>query len=278
MTKTPPNSVHPKTRAEWRMWLSKNYMQAEGIWLITFKKASGKPRIEYDDAVEEALCFGWVDSKPNKLDDERAMLWFAPRKAGTGWSKLNKSRAEKLIASGLMTPAGLSRIEAAKQDGSWNALDSIEALEIPPDLEKALADDKVAQEYSCMIPFITDEINKVISEMHYASTIIAYAPSNSLNIEINGAERIFKKSRDTKSSNGNTSDNELWESISCDFGRNPEITELILIDDCVSSGRTANIAKNKFEEKNGQSVNASVIAVLFDPPPAPLDMTKFEPT
>jgi len=138
--------------------------------------------------------------------------------------------------------------------------------------------DKVAQEYSCMIPFITDEINKVISEMHYASTIIAYAPSNSLNIEINGAERIFKKSRDTKSSNGNTSDNELWESISCDFGRNPEITELILIDDCVSSGRTANIAKNKFEEKNGQSVNASVIAVLFDPPPAPLDMTKFEPT
>ena len=152
MTKTPPNSVHPKTRAEWRMWLSKNYMQAEGIWLITFKKASGKPRIEYDDAVEEALCFGWVDSKPNKLDDERAMLWFAPRKAGTGWSKLNKSRAEKLIASELMTPAGLSRIEAAKQDGSWNALDSIEALEIPPDLEKALADDKVAQEYFNAFP------------------------------------------------------------------------------------------------------------------------------
>jgi uncharacterized protein YdeI (YjbR/CyaY-like superfamily) len=122
-------------------------MQEEGVWLITFRKASGKPRIEYDEAVEEALCFGWVDSKPNKLDEERAMLWFAPRKAGTGWSKLNKSRVEKLIASGLMTPAGLSKIEAAKKDGSWNALDNIEALKIPPDLAKALAANKTAQQY-----------------------------------------------------------------------------------------------------------------------------------
>jgi uncharacterized protein YdeI (YjbR/CyaY-like superfamily) len=88
-----------------------------------------------------------VDSKPNKLDGERAMLWFAPRKAGTGWSKLNKIRVENLIAAGLMTPAGLSKIEAAKQDGSWNALDRIEELEIPPDLAKALAADKTAQTY-----------------------------------------------------------------------------------------------------------------------------------
>jgi len=152
MTKTPPNSVHPKTRAEWRMWLNKHYTQNEGVWLITFKKASGKPRIDYDEAVEEGLCFGWIDSKANKLDDERSMLWFSPRKAGTGWSKLNKSRVEKLIESGLMTPAGLSKIEAAKQDGSWNALDSIEALEIPHDLENALAANKAAQQYFDAFP------------------------------------------------------------------------------------------------------------------------------
>jgi uncharacterized protein YdeI (YjbR/CyaY-like superfamily) len=153
MVKTPPpNSVHPKTRAEWRMWLSKHYLQQEGVWLITFKKASGKPRIEYDEAVEEALCFGWVDSKPNKLDDERSMLWFAPRKVGTGWSKLNKDRVEKLIANGLMTPAGLSKVDVAKKDGTWNALDSIEALVIPPDLDKALFDNKVAQQYFNAFP------------------------------------------------------------------------------------------------------------------------------
>ncbi len=85
------------------------------------------------------MCFGWIDSKPNKLDDERSMLWFAPRKSKTGWSKLNKERVERLIAQGLMTPAGLAKVEAAKQDGSWNALDAIEALEIPPDLAEALA-------------------------------------------------------------------------------------------------------------------------------------------
>ena len=147
MVKPPNNSIHPKSRAEWREWLSEHHTQAEGIWLISFKKASGKPRLEYDEAVEEALCFGWVDSKPNKLDEERAMLWYAPRKAGTGWSRLNKSRVEKLIATGLMTTAGLAKIEAAKADGSWNALDAIEALETPPDLAKALASNKTAQKY-----------------------------------------------------------------------------------------------------------------------------------
>ena len=139
MAESPANSIHPQTRAEWRAWLEEHHTQTEGVWLISYKKASGKPRFEYDDAVEEALCFGWVDSKPNKLDDERAMLWFAPRKAGTGWSKLNKTRVEKLLQAGLMTPAGLAKIEAAKQDGSWTALDAVEELTIPADLAEALA-------------------------------------------------------------------------------------------------------------------------------------------
>ena len=135
----PQNSFHPETRSEWRNWLEMNHTRTNGIWLVSYKKETGKPRFDYNDAVEEALCFGWIDSKPNKLDAERSLLWFAPRKPKTGWSKLNKERAEKAIATGLMTQAGLAKIEAAKLDGSWNVLDAIEALEIPPDLEEALA-------------------------------------------------------------------------------------------------------------------------------------------
>ena len=146
MTNLPPlNSTHPGTRAEWRAWLEKHHARTEGTWLISFKKATGKPRFDYDEAVEEALCFGWVDSKPNKLDEERSMLWFAPRKPRTGWSKPNQDRVKKLTKAGLMAPAGLIKIEAAKQDGSWNALDGVEALEIPPDLGQALVADPVAK-------------------------------------------------------------------------------------------------------------------------------------
>lgn len=152
MAETPTNAVHPLTRAEWRAWLEQNYTRREGIWLISYKKATGKPRVEYDEAVEEALCFGWIDSKANKLDEERAMLWFAPRKAGTGWSKLNKERVAKLLAADLITPAGLAKIESAKQDGSWHALDSVEALEVPPDLATALAENPPAADYFAAFP------------------------------------------------------------------------------------------------------------------------------
>ncbi len=146
MTQPPPNSFHALTRAEWREWLAQNHTRPEGVWLITYKKASGKPAPTYEETVEEALCFGWVDSKGNKLDDERTMLWFAPRKKGSGWARPNKERVERLIQAGLMMPAGLAKIEAAKQDGSWNALDAVEALETPPDLETALLANPPAQE------------------------------------------------------------------------------------------------------------------------------------
>lgn len=138
MVQVPENSIHPETRAAWRSWLEQNYTQTQGIWLITCKKGSGKPRFDYEEAVEEALCFGWIDSKPNKLDEERSLLWFAPRKPKTGWSKINKERVERLIQQGLMMRPGLAKVEAAQADGSWNALDAIEALEIPPDLAAAL--------------------------------------------------------------------------------------------------------------------------------------------
>jgi uncharacterized protein YdeI (YjbR/CyaY-like superfamily) len=152
MTDAPPNSIHPITRAEWRLWLENNHTRAEGVWLISYKKATGKPRFEYNEAVEEALCFGWIDSKPNKLDEERAMLWFAPRKPNTGWSGLNESRVDKLIRDGRMSPAGLAKVEAAKRDGSWSALDQIEALEMPPDLEQALAANEKAKENFTAFP------------------------------------------------------------------------------------------------------------------------------
>lgn len=134
MPSLPPNAVHPLTRTEWRAWLAEHHASSTGIFLVTFKKAAGKPRVEYEEAVEEALCFGWIDSKPQKLDDERSMLWFSPRKPKSGWAGPNKKRVERLIAAGLMLPAGLAKIEAAKADGSWSKLDAIEALEMPTDL------------------------------------------------------------------------------------------------------------------------------------------------
>ncbi len=130
---------YAKDRGEWRQWLEKNHTTSPGVWLIYYKQTTGQPHVKYSDAVEEALCFGWVDSKPNTLDDERYMQLFSPRNPKSPWSRLNKERVEKLIEQGLMTEAGLKLIEAAKQNGSWTVYDTIEDLTIPEDLEKALS-------------------------------------------------------------------------------------------------------------------------------------------
>lgn len=147
MNEPPPNSTHPLSRAEWRAWLETNHTQTEGVWLIYYKKTSGKPRVTYEESVEEALCFGWIDSVANKLDEERSMQWFTPRKPGSGWSRPNKERVERLLAAGLIMPAGLAKIEAAQQDGAWSKLDAIEALEMPTDLAAALAENPPAADY-----------------------------------------------------------------------------------------------------------------------------------
>ncbi len=135
---------HPLSRQEWRDWLAENYAKCAGIWFVYFKKQTGKPRVTYEEAVEEALCFGWIDSVPRKFDDERSKLLLTPRNPKSVWSKLNKVRVEKLIKEDLMTSSGLAKIEAAKRDGSWNALDASNNLEIPPDLAKALKVNKIA--------------------------------------------------------------------------------------------------------------------------------------
>jgi uncharacterized protein YdeI (YjbR/CyaY-like superfamily) len=134
---TTPDEVFAETRAEWRAWLSKHHATSSGMWLVFNKKTSGLPHVTYDESVEEALCFGWVDSKPGKVDDTRSKLYFAPRKGKSGWSKPNKDRVERMIAAGLMTKAGLEKIEAAKRDGTWTMLDAVENLEVPDDLEAA---------------------------------------------------------------------------------------------------------------------------------------------
>ncbi len=139
MPNSPENSVHPATRDEWRAWLEQNHTRTEGVWFVSYKKAAGKPRVTYEDAVEEALCFGWIDGKAGTVDDERTMLWMSPRKPGSGWSRPNKIRLERLMADGRMAPPGLEKLEAAKQDGSWTLLDAVEAMEMPADLEQALA-------------------------------------------------------------------------------------------------------------------------------------------
>lgn len=139
MAKLPTDTLHPLSRAEWRAWLTRHHARDTGIWLISFKKGTGKPRIDYEKRVEEASCFGWMDSKPNKLDGERAMLWFATRKAGSGWSGPNKERAERTLRAGLLHSAGLAKIEQARADGPWTIPDAVEELKLPPDPVAALA-------------------------------------------------------------------------------------------------------------------------------------------
>mgnify|MGYP002777006241 FL=1 len=127
-------------RAAWRAWLTRHHSQPQGIWLVYDKKVGREPqRLSYADIVEEALCFGWIDSLPRKRSDTQSMLLLTPRKPKSVWSKLNKTRIDKLLAEGLMTAAGQARIDAAKANGSWFALDEVEALIIPNDLADALA-------------------------------------------------------------------------------------------------------------------------------------------
>ena len=137
---------YARDRQAWRSWLKKHHRASRGVWLVYYKVKSGKPSVRYSEAVKEALCFGWIDSKVNSLDEERYKQVFTPRKPKSVWSKLNKRFVAELVEQGVMTEAGLAKIEAAKQDGSWNALDAVEALMIPTDLQRALEANKTANQ------------------------------------------------------------------------------------------------------------------------------------
>lgn len=123
---------------QWRDWLAANADRGEGVWLVTWKRTSGRPAPSYDEIVVEALAQGWVDSTAGTLDEHRGMLWMAPRKAGSGWSRPNKLRIARLEAQHRMHPRGAAQIEAAKADRSWALLDDVENLMVPADLVIAL--------------------------------------------------------------------------------------------------------------------------------------------
>lgn len=131
--------VEVKSRAELRRWLAKNHARKDAIWLVTWKKGGSVPNLPWPEIVDEALCFGWIDSLPRKLDQARTMLLLSPRRVGSGWSAINKKKAEALIAAGRMAPPGLAAIARAKADGSWSKLDAAHALEMPADLAASLA-------------------------------------------------------------------------------------------------------------------------------------------
>jgi uncharacterized protein YdeI (YjbR/CyaY-like superfamily) len=128
--------VEVRSRGELRAWLAAHHMQSDSIWLVTWKKHTPH-YVSWDEVVEEALCFGWIDSQPRKLDADRSMLRLSPRKPGSGWSGVNKARIERLSAAGLMAPPGLAKIEQARRDGSWEALDGASSLDVPPELQAA---------------------------------------------------------------------------------------------------------------------------------------------
>jgi uncharacterized protein YdeI (YjbR/CyaY-like superfamily) len=130
--------VYVADRAAWRQWLAANHAASPGIWLVFDKKSSRADRLKYVDAVEEALCFGWIDSTVRTLDDARYVQLMAPRKPKSTWAATNKARVERLAAEGLMAAAGLAAVERAKSNGSWSSLDAVEALVVPADLTKAL--------------------------------------------------------------------------------------------------------------------------------------------
>jgi uncharacterized protein YdeI (YjbR/CyaY-like superfamily) len=130
--------LYDMDRAKWRRWLEKNHEQTESVWLVLVKKGAKRKGVSYEEAVQEALCFGWIDSRPNYLDEERFKIHMSTRRPKSVWSKSNKERARKLIEQGLMTPAGMSKIEEAKRKGIWNMLDDVEELKVPEELDKTL--------------------------------------------------------------------------------------------------------------------------------------------
>ena len=138
--------VELSSRAEWRAWLAANHRSATGVWLVSWKRRTGRPTVGYEEAVEEALCFGWIDGVLNRLDDERSMQYFAPRKPKSTWARSNKERVARLEAAGLMTEAGRVAVAVARANGSWESLEVIDALIVPDDLAAALAASPGARE------------------------------------------------------------------------------------------------------------------------------------
>lgn len=129
----------PSSRQHWREWLAAHHATAPAVWLVYYKKHTRQPSLTWSEAVDEALCFGWIDSRAMPLDADRYQQFFSRRKPGSTWSRVNKQKLERLEAAGLLAPAGWASIALAKQNGSWTILDDVEELRVPADLAEALA-------------------------------------------------------------------------------------------------------------------------------------------
>lgn len=147
MTKKETEKFCPANQQAWRKWLEINHQQKDSIWLIFYKKSSLTPNLTWSESVDEALCFGWIDSTKKSINDEKYMQYFCKRKPKSNWSKINKDKVKILIEQGFMQEAGYKSIEIAKENGSWTILDEVEALVIPEDLKEAFANYKGAMEY-----------------------------------------------------------------------------------------------------------------------------------
>lgn len=137
--------LEPGSAAEWHDWLAANHASSDGAWIALAKKHSGAAAPTYEEAVEEALCWGWIDTTARRLDESRYLGLFTPRKADGTWARSNKARVERLIAEGRMQPAGQAVIDAARASGAWELLEEIEALVIPDDLTRALDADAASR-------------------------------------------------------------------------------------------------------------------------------------
>ncbi|MET0143741.1 MAG: YdeI/OmpD-associated family protein [Ilumatobacteraceae bacterium] len=131
---------HAERRDHWRAWLDANHDSQRGVWLCSWRRRTGRPACPYPDAVEEAICFGWIDATTSLLDADRALQLMTPRKAKSSWTRLNRRRAQAMEAAGLMTDAGRQVIERAQQNGWWTIYDPVEDLVEPPELAAALDD------------------------------------------------------------------------------------------------------------------------------------------
>lgn len=137
----------PASAAQWSDWLAANHAHVKGVWLVTPRSRTGRVTVDYETAVVEALRFGWVDSTNRTLDSERGMMWFSPRRPGSGWASSNKRRIETLRAEGRLEAAGEAAVRVAQENGSWNLLDDVERLVVPADLAEALEARPGAQGY-----------------------------------------------------------------------------------------------------------------------------------
>ena len=139
-------------RNTWRTWLTKNHSREKNVWLIIYKKTSKTKSVSYAEAVEEALCFGWVDSKPNRRDSQSYFQFFARRNPKSNWSTKNRNTVEKLIRAKLMTPSGLKAVKLARTAGTWDALSEVDAGQPPPDLVDALRRNRLAKKHFDAFP------------------------------------------------------------------------------------------------------------------------------